>query len=88
VLRDEMIVYKKYLGQLETSNSIRSLLAQGKLVPIDSWSELGLTYEKYDVDDLKRIWKEIIKSPGGLEDLTKVPTEGTWGILYEDQASD
>ncbi|MDH2901911.1 MAG: hypothetical protein PXY39_13160 [archaeon] len=83
VLRDEMIVYKRYLGQTGTSEAIHSLLGNGELVPSDSWSEVGLIYEKYNIDDLKRNWDKIVKSEGGLENLDNVPTEGTWGILYE-----
>jgi hypothetical protein len=83
VIRDEMIVYKAYLGQSGTFDSIRNLLGRGDFAPMDSWSEVGLTYEKYDTEDLKRHWNEIIKSADGLKDLGKVPTEGTWGILYE-----
>ena len=78
-----MIVYKRYLGQTGTSDSIHILLGNGELVPSDSWSEVGLIYEKYNIDDLKRNWDKIAKSEGGLENLDKVPTEGTWGILYE-----
>jgi hypothetical protein len=83
VINDEMIVYKAYLGQSGTSDSIRSLLRTGELVPIDSWSEEGLTYEKYSTEDLKRNWSKIVKAANGLENLDKVPTEGSWGILYE-----
>ena len=79
-----MIVFKKYLGQSETLDSIRKLLANGELVPIDSWSEVGLTYEKYENEDLKRNWNKISKSTaGGLPSLERVPDQGTWGILYE-----
>jgi len=42
-----MLVFKSYLGQSSTSDSIKKLLASGELVPIDSWSEVKLTYEKY-----------------------------------------
>ena len=83
VIRDEMIVYKAYLGQSGTSNSIRSLLGTGELVPINSWSEVGLNYEKYSTEDLERVWSKIVKSPDGLQDLSKVPAEGSWGLLYE-----
>jgi hypothetical protein len=83
VLKSEMIVYKKYLGAAETSDSIRSLLRTGELVPIDSWSEVGFAYEKYTTEDLTRNWNKIVKSANGLQNLSKVPTEGTWGILYE-----
>jgi len=83
VIRDEMIVYKGYLGQSGTSDSIRSLLGTGELVPINSWSEEGLTYEKYSNEDLERSWNKIVKSADGLQNLKKVPTEGSWGILYE-----
>lgn len=79
-----MIVYKKYLGDSHASDSIRGLLARADLVPIDSWSEVGLVYEKYDTDDLKRNWDKIIKTSGGLESLDGVPTTGAWGILHED----
>jgi hypothetical protein len=83
VIRDEMLIFKKRLGQSETSNSIRALLGSGELVPIDSWSEVGLTYEKYEIQDLKQAWGRIVKSNDGLETLDKVPVEGTWGLLYE-----
>jgi hypothetical protein len=83
VLKSEMIVYKAYLGQSGTSDSIRNLLRTGELVPIDSWSELGLTYEKYDMKDIERNWNKIVKDAKGLENLNKVPREGYWGILYE-----
>jgi hypothetical protein len=83
VINDEMIVYKAYLGKSDTSDSIRSLLRNGELVPIDSWSSVGLTYEKYSTDDLERSWNKIVKSLDGLQNLTKVPAEGSWGILYE-----
>lgn len=83
VVRNEMLVYKHYLGNAETSDSIRKLLSTEELVPVDSWSEVGLTYEKYDQEDLKRNWDKIVKSEGGLESLDEVPTEGMWGILYE-----
>jgi hypothetical protein len=82
-MRNEMIVFKAYLGQSETSDSIHNLLRLGELVPIDSWAEIGLTYEKYTTEHLKRNWNKIAKSPDGLKNLDKVPTEGTWGILYE-----
>lgn len=78
-----MIVYKAYLGQSETSVSIRNLLGKGELVPLDSWAEVGLTYEKYDTDDIKRSWNKIVKAPDGLQNLDKIPLEGTLGILYE-----
>ncbi len=74
---------QKIFGQTGTSEAIHSLLGNGELVPSDSWSEVGLIYEKYNIDDLKRNWDKIAKSEGGLENLDKVPTEGTWGILYE-----
>ncbi len=83
VIKNEMVVYKSYLGQSGTSDSIRSLLRTGELLPIDSWSEIGLTYEKYSTEDLVRNWNKIIKDADGLQDLGKVPTEGSWGILYE-----
>jgi hypothetical protein len=83
VIRDEMIVFKAFLGGQETSNSLRALLGAGNLVPIDSWSEVGLSYEKYESEDLKDSWNKIVKSPDGLQDLSKVPSEGSWGILYE-----
>ena len=51
VIKNEMVVYKSYLGQSGTSDSIRSLLRTGELLPIDSWSEIGLTYEKYSTED-------------------------------------
>ena len=78
-----MLIYKAYLGQTGTSDSIRALLARGELVPIDSWSEVVLSYEKYDMGDLQRAWNKIEKSTDGLKDLDKVTTEGTWGLLYE-----
>jgi hypothetical protein len=78
-----MIVYKAYLGEKETANSIRGLQGRGDLVTIDSWSEIHLTYEKYDTDDLQRNWGNIVKSPDGLQALDKVPTDGAWGLLYE-----
>jgi hypothetical protein len=83
VIRDEMIIYKAYLGQSATSDSIRDLLGLGELVPVDSWSEVGLTYEKYETNDLQRAWNKIVKSDDGLQMLDKVPTEGTWGFLNE-----
>jgi hypothetical protein len=83
VLRSEMIVYKTYLGQSETSDSIRSLLRTGELVPIDSWAEVGFTYEKYTTEHLERSWNKIVKSRDGLQNLDKVPREGSWGILSE-----
>jgi hypothetical protein len=83
VIRDEMLVYKALLGESETSDSIRALLGSGELVPIDSWSEVKLTYEKYTTEDLQHIWNKIVKSPDGLNDLSEVPKEGTWGVLYE-----
>jgi hypothetical protein len=83
VLRDEMIIYKAYLGQTATADSIRKLLAQGDLVPADSWSEPHLTYEKYETEDLQNKWSSIVKSPDGLLTLENVPSDGTWGILYE-----
>jgi hypothetical protein len=82
VISDEMIVYKAYLGQSDASDSILGLLRIGELVPIDSWSSVGLKYEKYSTEDFQRCWNKI-KSPHGLQDLSKVPTEGSWGILYE-----
>lgn len=78
-----MIVFKAYLGHLETSDSIRSLLGSGDLVPIDSWSEVGLTYEKYDTAAFKRSWNKIVKAADGLQNLDKIPSEGTVGVLYE-----
>ena len=83
VIRDEMLVYKAHLGQSGTSDSIRHLLGTGELVPINSWSEVGLTYEKYNNDDLERTWNKVVKSADGLQNLDKVPREGSWGILYE-----
>ena len=83
VIREEMIVYKAYLGQSGTADSIRGLLGRGDLVPIDSWSEPHLTYEKYDTEDLQRSWPNIVKSPDGLQSFDQVPSDGTWGILYE-----
>jgi hypothetical protein len=83
VIREEMIVYKAYLGQAATADSIRSLLGSGELVPIDSWSEVKLAYEKYEAEDLQRDWDKIVKSTDGLQDLNNVPSDGTWGILYE-----
>jgi hypothetical protein len=83
VIRDEMIVFKAYLGQSGTSDSVRSLLGSGDLVPIDSWSEVGLSYEKYETGDLQRTWSKIAKSPDGLQSLDRVPTDGSWGLLYE-----
>ena len=50
---------------------------------MDSWSEVAFTYEKYDTEDIKSHWNEIVKSPDGLKNLDRVPTDGTWGILYE-----
>lgn len=79
-----MIVFKSYLGQSGTQESIRSLLGSGELVPLDSWSEVGFSYEKYDNEDLQRAWSKI-KTEGGLQNLDKVPSDGTWGILYEKQ---
>ena len=78
-----MIVFKAYLGGPATSDSIRNLLKSGDLVPIDSWSEVSLTYEKYDSGDLTRSWDKIAKSPNALQDLGRAPADGTWGILYE-----
>jgi hypothetical protein len=78
-----MLIFKAYLGQSETSDSIRRILGSAELVPIDSWSEVHLTYEKYETEDLKRAWNKIVKSNDGLRSLDKVPAEGTWGILYE-----
>jgi len=78
-----MIIYKAYLGQKATADSIRSLQGRGALVAIDSWSEIRLTYEKYDTDDLQRNWTNIVKAPDGLQTLDKVPADGSWGILYE-----
>lgn len=83
VVRDEMIVYKAYVGASETSDSIRRLLAIGDFVPIDSWSEIGLTYEKYETEDVQRVWSKIIKRPEGIQDISKVPLDGSWGFLYE-----
>jgi len=78
-----MIVFKFVLGQSSTLDSMRKLQGSGDLVPVDSWSEVSLTYEKYDTEDLQRNWDKITKSPDGLQSLDKVPKEGTWGILYE-----
>lgn len=83
VIRNEMIVYKTYLGEIPTFNSIKALQSQGELMPLDSWSELGFTYEKYNSEDLVRNWNRIVKSEKSLVRLDKVPTEGAWGILYE-----
>ena len=83
VVRSEMIVYKAYLGQSETSDSIHTLLRSGELMPIYSWSEVGLMYEKYDTTDFKRNWDKIVKASNGLKNLYKVPSEGYWGLLYE-----
>jgi hypothetical protein len=83
VIRDEMIVFKAFLGKAETSDSLRNLLGSGDLMSIDSWSEVAFIYEKYEIEDLKRNWSRILKSAGGLQDLDKVPSEGSWGILYE-----
>ncbi len=79
-----MIVFKAFVGGSDTSNSVRSLLGRGDLVPIDSWSEVSLTYEKYEMEDLKRSWEKIVKSKDVLQELDKVPSDGTWGLLYED----
>lgn len=78
-----MIVFKAYLGQSGTSDSIRNLQRLGELVPIDSWAEVTFKYEKYVTEDLKRVWNKMVRSPDGLKNLDKVPTEGSWGILYE-----
>jgi hypothetical protein len=78
-----MLVFKAYLGQSTTSDSIRSLLGSGDLVPIDSWSEVNLTYEKYETEDFNRVWNKIVRTQDGLQSLDKVPVEGTWGLLYE-----
>jgi hypothetical protein len=83
VIRDEMIIYKAHLGQSGTYESIRGLLRTGELVPIDSWSEKGLTYEKYTTEDIKRNWDKIVKDANGLKNLDRVPADGSWGILYE-----
>jgi len=83
VIKNEMIVYKAYLGQSGTSDSIKSLLRTAELMPIDSWSEIGLTYEKYSTEDFERNWNKITKDADGLKNLNKVPREGSWGILYE-----
>ena len=83
VIKDEMLVFKAYLGQSGTSDSIKSLLRTGDLIPIDSWSEKGFTYEKYNTEDIQGNWNKIIKDADGLQKLDKVPTEGMWGILYE-----
>ena len=83
VIRNEMLVYKAFLGSSETADSIRRLLATGELIPIDSWSEIGLTYEKYETEDMLRAWSKIAKRPNGLQDTSKVPTDGSWGFLYE-----
>jgi len=78
-----MIVYEAYLGDSRTSDSIRNLLASGDLVPIDSWSETNLTYEKYETESIMRVWDKIVKAPDGLQSFDKVPMDGWWGILYE-----
>jgi hypothetical protein len=83
VIRDEMLVYKKYLGQSETESSIRRLLGSGDLVPIDSWSEVSFTYEKYNTEDLQKTWAKITKASDGVQSLDQVPEDGSWGILYE-----
>lgn len=83
VVKEEMVIYKAYLGESETSDSIRGLLRSGELVPVDSWSEVSLNYEKYYSEDVERNWNKIVKSADGLKSLDKVPTEGTWGLLYE-----
>jgi hypothetical protein len=83
VIKEEMLVYKALLGESGTSDSIRTLLGTGELVPIDSWSEVGLAYEKYSTEDVRRNWNKIAKSADGLKELSKVPDEGTWGFLYE-----
>jgi hypothetical protein len=78
-----MIVFKAYLGDSRTADSIRSLLGSSDLVPIDSWSEINLTYEKYESEDFRRSWDKIVKDPSGLQSLDKVPADGTLGLLYE-----
>ena len=78
-----MIVFKAYLGQSAAMNSIRNLQRSGDLVSLDSWSEVNLTYEKYDSEVIKEVWDKIVKLPDGLADLNKVPMDGTWGFLYE-----
>jgi hypothetical protein len=78
-----MLVYKAYLGQSGTSDSIKSLLRTAELIPIDSWSEKDLAYEKYSTEDFQRNWNKIVKDSDGLGNLDKVPAEGSWGILYE-----
>ena len=78
-----MVVYKKYVGQDETYDSIRALQGRGDLVAMDSWSEVGLNYEKYNNEDVTRCWDSIAKAADGLKTLDRVPSEGTWGILYE-----
>jgi hypothetical protein len=83
VIRDEMIIYKAFLGQAAASDSIRTLQGRGELEPLDSWSEVSLNYEKYEAKDLQRVWDMIAKSPEGLQNFAKVPEEGTWGLLYE-----
>lgn len=83
VIRDEMLVYRGLLGQSETYDSIRKLQSTAQLSPIDSWSEVGFTYEKYNTGQIRDIWGKIVKSPGGLQGLEKVSTDGAWGILYE-----
>lgn len=76
-------MYKSYVGQSSTADSIKGLLASGDLVPIDSWSEVSLTYEKYEAEDLKRVWSNIVKDTRGLASLDRVQSDGTWGLLYE-----
>ena len=84
VIRNEMIIYKTFLGQAATSDSIRSLQGQGDLEALDSWSEVGFRYEKFETKDLQRVWDKIAKSPEGLQNSAKVPQDGTWGLLFED----
>ena len=78
-----MIVFKAFLGDSRTADSIKSLLGNGDLVPIDSWSEINLSYEKYELEDFQRSWDKILKAPGGLQNLDKIPPDGSLGLLYE-----
>jgi hypothetical protein len=80
-----MIVYKAFLGQSDTSDSIRKLQASSELEEIDSWSEASFTYEKYNTEDVQRNWDKILRTSNGLQSLDKVPLEGSWGILYDKQ---
>jgi len=35
------------------------------------------------MEDLKRAWDKIIVAKDGLQNVERVPEEGSWGILYE-----